>query len=358
VQYGFLLERARTAAAATRGVPLLERLLLASVAGRWRGPAMAGARLLRATRLPSLLARLLPAGAGRLRFALAMLAVTARSPLAGAGRGRGGDPAGTARPTQPADSPAAAPMRVALLEGCVQRGLYGHVNRATARVLAVNGARLVASPGQGCCGALHAHAGDLAGARRMAKQNVHAFAASGAERVVVNAAGCGAFLKEYAALFERDPSLSRPAAEFAAKVRDVHEALLEAEPRVGAPLPLRVAYDSPCHLEHGQRAGHAPLAVLATVPGLEVVPVSNAAECCGGAGTYGLENPELGGRILADKLAAVRTVAADVVATPNAGCMMQIGAGLRMAGEALPVVHPVELVDESYRRAGLYAEDT
>src|SRR5690606_20473221 len=124
----------------------------------------------------------------------------------------------------------------------------------------------------------------------------------------------------------------------------------------GAALPVRVTYDAPCHLHHAQRITRAPLELLAAIPELELVPLPGADECCGGAGIYGLLHPELGGRILADKVAAVKATGAEVVATPNPGCMMQIGAGLALAGEATTVVHPIELLAESYRRAGLVRE--
>jgi len=119
-------------------------------------------------------------------------------------------------------------------------------------------------------------------------------------------------------------------------------------------LPVVVAYDHPCHLLHAQRIEDAPLAVLSSIPELDVRVVANAAECCGGAGIYGITHPELGGRIGGDKIAAVRAVQAEVLATPNPGCMMQIGAGLKLAGAPEHAVHPVELLDESYRRAGFY----
>ncbi|MEQ9397932.1 MAG: (Fe-S)-binding protein, partial [Longimicrobiales bacterium] len=144
------------------------------------------------------------------------------------------------------------------------------------------------------------------------------------------------------------------AATVARTVRDVTELLAAAGPRSGAPVECRVAYDHPCHLLHAQRVERAPLDVLAAVPGVSVTVVDDAAECCGGAGIYGLTHPDLGGRIGRDKVAAVRRAGCDVAATPNPGCMMQIGGGLRLEGAPEGVVHPVELLDESYRRAGLY----
>jgi glycolate oxidase iron-sulfur subunit len=175
------------------------------------------------------------------------------------------------------------------------------------------------------------------------------------DRIVVNAAGCSAAMKEYGDLLADEPNARERGEAIAARVRDLTELLTEAPVRTGAPMRVSVAYDHPCHLIHAQGIADAPLSVLEAVPGVEVRVVDRASECCGGAGIYGLMHPELGGRIGADKVGAVRATNANVVATPNAGCMMQIGAGLRMAGADAGVVHPVELLDESYRRAGYYA---
>jgi glycolate oxidase iron-sulfur subunit len=268
------------------------------------------------------------------------------------GRATGGDAAGAAR-AYAAATPAAHGT-VGLLVGCVQDGLYRHVNEATARTLEANGFRVVAVAAQDCCGALHAHGGDLERARSLARRNIDAFLATGVDHVVVNAAGCGAAMKDYGALLETDPGYRERTRELTAKVKDVTEILAEAGPRPGAPVAAVVAYDHPCHLLHAQRIERAPLDVLAAVPGLDVRVVANAAECCGGAGIYGLTHPDLGGRIGRDKVAAVRAAGADAACTPNPGCMMQIGAGLRLVGSPEGVVHPVELLDESYRRAGYY----
>jgi glycolate oxidase iron-sulfur subunit len=161
-------------------------------------------------------------------------------------------------------------------------------------------------------------------------------------------------MKEYGGWLEGDLHYAERARLVSARVRDVTEMLAEAGPRAGAAVDVTVAYDHPCHLLHAQRVEGAPLTVLAAIPGAEVRVVADASECCGGAGIYGLTHPHLGGRIGADKVAAVMAVGADAVATPNPGCMMQIGAGLRLEGAGEGVVHPVELLDESYRRAGYY----
>jgi glycolate oxidase iron-sulfur subunit len=350
VQYGFLLERARDVIAKASGTSLPTRMLLGTFSTR---PLAAlfntASRLFRWTRVPRILVRFLPAWFGTARFGLAMLAAT--EPWRGLRSVSGTQPQ-TADPPKPHS---AQSMRVAVLTGCVQEGLFARVNRATARVLASNGCQIVSVPAQRCCGALHAHSGQLEKARQLARANIEAFERSGAELVAVNAAGCGAVMKEYGELLEADPVWSARAHAFGARVRDVSELLVQLEPRTGAPVPLRITYDAPCHLHHAQRITRAPLDVLHAIPELEVVPLARADECCGGAGIYGLLHPGLGGHILNDKVDAIRATGAEVVITPNPGCMMQIGAGLLMARVDTRVLHPIELLDESYRRAGFYS---
>jgi len=378
VEYGTLLELARDVAARSRPPEPATRLMLAVFSSqRWRRLFFLGGALLRATGLAALGARLLPP-VGPLRsarFGLTMLAATRRWPglrrwTGGAGAApshptgaRGGRPGpettqgSPPTPLEPvAPPPSTRRLRVGLLTGCVQQGLYGRVNDATRRVLEANGYEVVEVEGQECCGALHAHGGALDEARRLARVNIASFEAAEVDLVAVNAAGCGAAMKEYGAYLsgETEGDMAERAATLARKTRDVTELLAEAGPRRGAPLPGVVAYDHPCHLLHAQHLEQPPLAVLAAVPELEVRVVDGASECCGGAGIYGLTHPDLGGRIGGDKVSSVLAAAAEVLATPNPGCMMQIGAGLRLARSDLGVVHPVELLDESYRRAGYY----
>jgi len=231
------------------------------------------------------------------------------------------------------------------------------VNDATERTLRVNGCKIGESPGQGCCGALHAHAGHLEPAKALARRNIEAFERAQVDLIVVNAAGCGAAMREYGHLLASDPDYADRAVVVAAKVRDVSELLAEVGTRPGAPIAARVTYDAPCHLHHGQRVTTAPLEVMSAIPELELVPLNGAEECCGGAGIYGITHPDLGGRIGSDKANAVEASGADLVATGNPGCMMQIGALLRLRGSSIQVVHPVELLDESYHRAGYYLPD-
>ncbi len=354
VEYGTLLELARHTAASRAPQGLLTRLLLSVMASRpLRTAIFLGGRMLRATGLASLALRIVPS-VGPLRSArlgLAMLAATApwRPPTA--------QSVGIPSPRAPQVVPGTSPGRVGVLTGCVQDGLYAHVNAATVRTLEANGFEVVAVKGQDCCGALHAHGGDLDRARELAQVNVDAFLAAGVDLVAVNAAGCGAAMKEYGTLLANDAGSRERARDLAERVRDVTELLASVGPRPGAEVACSVAYDHPCHLLHAQRVERAPLDVLGAVPGVEVRVVANAAECCGGAGIYGITHPELGGSIGRDKVAAVRAARADVVATPNPGCMMQIGAGLRLERAAERVVHPVELLDESYRRAGYYTDE-
>lgn len=368
VQYGGLLELARQEAARARRRPWATRALLAMFTRpRQTAVWMTLARVIRATGLPALVVRVVPSWRWLtgVRTAAGMLAATGawrplrRAPHAGA-RVDSSDsplPEGAAlAATRGGDSTRAtdAARRAALLLGCVQRGLFGRVNDATARVLGVNGFILVAAPTQGCCGALHAHAGDLDGARALARANVEAFEASGAQMIVVNAAGCGAVMKEYGELLRGDGEYAERGARLAASVRDLSEVLAERGPKRGGPIGLRVTADAPCHQLHGQRLAAAPAALIAAVPGLEVVPLRASDECCGGAGIYGLTHAELGGRIARDKVEAVAETGADLVLTANPGCVMQIGAGLRAAGVRCRPLHPVELLDESYRRGGFY----
>lgn len=350
VEYGSLLELAREVVVRHRPASLLTRILLRVFAsGVLRRVFFLGGRGVRGSGVASVAAGVLPARGvlGSARLGMAMLAATE----AWRGLGTAPDASGAGPPD---DTTPPARGRVAVLTGCVQEGLYRRVNEATVRVLEANGFAVVAVEGQACCGALHAHGGDLTGARSLARVNVARFEAAGVERVVVNAAGCGATMKEYGHLLAFDPDCAERGRALAGKVRDVNEILAEVGPRRGAGVRCRVAVDHPCHLLHAQRIREAPLTVLAAVPGVEVTVVDDAAECCGGAGIYGITHPELGGQIGGDKVAAVRRAGCDVVATPNPGCMMQIGAGLRLEGAREGVIHPVELLDESYRRAGFY----
>ena len=329
VPYGQLLEATRATMTAARPIPRVARLILAVFAHRGlQAIAMRASRALRATRIPALLSRL----GGRTGFGMAMLASTSpalsHAPYDATGTGERGT--------------------VALLTGCVMEGLFTATNRATERTLTVNDYRMVEAPGQRCCGALHAHAGDAATARALARRNIEAFERAGSDYVCANAAGCGAMMKEYAHLLHDDPAWADRAARFAARVRDVSELLAAAGPKAGGPLPLRVTYDAPCHLMHAQRVIAPPLRVLGAIPELEVVPLVDADQCCGSAGIYNLVEPDTSNAVLAPKVRHIHETGAELVATGNPGCLMQIGAGLRRAGTGERAVHPVDLLDASY----------
>lgn len=329
VPYGHLLEATRATLTQAERMPFVARMILAMFANRFLlSIFMFGSRLFAATPLPTLLSRL----HGRMGFAMAMLA-SAGSPLE-----RDEYPIRTTGERGSA----------ALLEGCVMEGLFTDTNRATARVLGVNGYSTVEAKGQRCCGALHAHAGDLDTARSLARGNIEAFERSGSDVIAVNSAGCGAMMKDYGHLLEHDAEWHDRAVAVAGRVRDVSELLAEAGPKPGAPLPLRVCYDAPCHLLHGQRVSLPPLAVLAAIPQLELLPLRDSDQCCGSAGIFNLVEPETSDAVLATKLANIAETGASFVATGNPGCLMQIGAGLLRSGSRARAIHPVDLLDASY----------
>ncbi len=237
---------------------------------------------------------------------------------------------------------------VALLSGCVQDRWFRPVNRATIRVLARNGWRVVVPRTQACCGALAAHYGHLRTARRLAERNLRAF--EEAEVVIVNAAGCGAHLKDVGDLLDTDAARA-----FSAKVRDVTEFLAEheAEPPAKGIGLARVAYHDACHALRAQKIREQPRALLREIPGVEVVDVPNGDVCCGAAGLYNVLQPELSSELRRRKAEAIASLDASVVASANPGCTMQLAAGLRELGSTIEVVHPVELLDRAYRSSGL-----
>lgn len=339
VGYGQGLAAARTLLTKARGIPAIVRAFLAvmKVPALWRLAFGAGT-FLRNIGLADELA-----GPSRAGFTMGMLSST--EPFAKTRTAR----ALSAVPPVAA-SPAPRRPTVALFRGCIMDTVFSHVNEATKRTLEANGYRVLEVGGQVCCGALHEHATDTEGAATLARENVKAFAGR-ADFIVTNSAGCGAVLKEYGHLLH-----SEEGAAFGARVRDVSELLAEAGPRQGAPLPLDVAYDAPCHLQHAQRVHAQPLAVLRSIPELRLHLLPGSDRCCGAAGIYATLHPEMSRAVLDDKTASFTgaPVPPDVVATGNPGCHMQLGAGLRAVGSDTPVAHPVELLDLSYKRAGLY----
>jgi glycolate oxidase iron-sulfur subunit len=224
-------------------------------------------------------------------------------------------------------------LRVVMLLGCVQRAFFGDVNAATARVLAAFGCDVLAPTDQGCCGALELHAGRPAAEGRRSAL-LDRLTASGADRIVVNSAGCGSALKD----------ADHPAAR---RVRDVHEILAELGPPPGLhPLPLRVAYHDACHLAHGQGVRDEPRSLLRAIPELQLLEVPDAAICCGSAGVYNLLRRDAAAELGRQKAAAIAALDPDVIAAANPGCLIQITAHLP---RRLATLHPVQLLDRALR---------
>ncbi len=262
-------------------------------------------------------------------------------------------PPRSARAPLPSRIPAEGTRRapVALLTGCIQHALFGDQNHATARVLTRNGAEVLVPRGQTCCGALHAHAGDRAGARELARRTISCFEATGAEAIIVNTSGCGAHMKGYWHLLEDDPAYGARAEAFSRKVQDVSE-FLAREP-LREPIQavtLTVTYHDPCHVVHGQKIRKEPRQLLAQIPGLTVVELPESDWCCGSAGIYNLTQPEMATRLLERKVRNLQATGAEAVVTANPGCIIQITQGLRARGSPMKVLHLVELLDQAYHR--------
>jgi glycolate oxidase iron-sulfur subunit len=264
-------------------------------------------------------------------------------------------PARSERTAPPAVTPAEGPRRarVALLTGCVQSVIFAAHNRATARVLAKNGCEVVVPTGQGCCGALNAHGGDHERALTMARQTIDVFEAARADAVVVNTSGCGAHMKAYGHLLADDRAYAERARRFAASVRDLAEFLAQ-EPLRGplAPVPLTCTYHDPCHVVHGQKIKSEPRTLLAQIPGLRVVELTESDWCCGSAGIYNLTEPEMATRLLHRKVSHVLATGAEAVVTANPGCILQIQAGLGAHDARVRVMHLVEILDRAYGGPG------
>lgn len=354
VQYGQLLEAARAEIANGQTRPTgTYRLLYFGLKHVWSKPkrlrlAFAFARWLRDSRIANLLIKIGFARGISDQFEFGLALLDGSAPL---GTNESAD-------RMPANrtQDACAPLRpVMLFRGCVTDTLFKRVNEATTRVLQANGCEVQSPPAQVCCGALHAHAGDLEGARALAKQNLDAF--TGGQTIVTNAGGCGAMLASYAHLLEDDAAYAEPAREFSSRVRDIGQQLQAIGFRNGADIGFdRTTYDASCHLLHGQHAADASLQMLWAIPNLNLAPLNGSDVCCGGAGVYNLLEPELSEQVLDEKLKHIEQSGAAVLATGNPGCHMHIAAGARLSGMKLRVVHPVELLDESYRRAGFYKD--
>ena len=385
VEYGQLLEAARHDIAAdgeprgwtSRSLRFVlrhvwlhpRRLKLAFTSARlFRDAGLA--RLLLKSRIPRLISP-------RAELALALLESSSTAPRvqsrveevkgrrAPAASERRQPPESAQRSTLDGESaPQASRSRATLLfKGCVMEGLFERVNRATRRVLEAQGCATSAPLSQVCCGALHAHAGDLEGARSLARLNIEAFDDLTEASIITNAGGCGAMLASYGHLLSGDERYAARAETFSRRVLDVSQQLQRTGIRPvdysgeASTVDCPVTYDASCHLLHGQRANEEPLEMLREAVGPKLVPLEGSDVCCGGAGVYNLLELELSARVLDEKLKHIAETGAEVLATGNPGCHMQIGAGALLAGERLMVCHPVELLDDAYRRAGLYVED-
>ncbi|MFQ5613844.1 MAG: (Fe-S)-binding protein [Anaerolineae bacterium] len=243
--------------------------------------------------------------------------------------------------------------RVAMLAVCVQQVLAPQINWATLRVLARNGVETLIPREQGCCGALALHAGEGQRARALAEHNLRAFPEPGAvDAIITNAAGCGSGMREYPLLFRGRPQEAQAQA-FARKVKDVSVLLTELglKPPPPLPQPVRVAYHDACHLLHAQGVEAAPRQLLAQIPNLTLLEIPDGELCCGSAGTYNLEQPDLARQLGERKARHILDTNAGAVATGNIGCLTQIEAHLAALGRPLPLFHTLELLDRSYATA-------
>ncbi len=252
----------------------------------------------------------------------------------------------------PTRVPAVGPRRavVGMLTGCVQGEFFPGVNAATARVLAAEGCDVVIPRKQGCCGALSVHNGRDEEAQDFARATVDAFEAAGVQTVVVNAAGCGSSMKEYAELLADDPAYAERARTFAGSVRDVSELLAElgtVAPR--HPLEVTVAYHDACHLAHAQGVRSQPRALLAEIPGLQVREIAEAEICCGSAGIWNVLNPEPARELGDRKARNIAGTGAALLVTANPGCLMQVASSLERQGTAIGLAHTIEVLDASIR---------
>jgi glycolate dehydrogenase iron-sulfur subunit len=244
--------------------------------------------------------------------------------------------------------------RVALLTGCAQDLIFSDVNRDTAEVLARHGCEVVTPPEQLCCGSLYAHNGEWELALRLARKQIDQFPPDRFDAIITNAAGCGSHLKHYAKLLDDDPAYRGRAQAWDRKIKDIHEWLAEIgiRPPEGDLPKQTVTYHEACHLCHGQKITAQPRQVLRAIPGLELRELPESTWCCGSAGIYNLIQPEMAGQLLERKVAHIKSTGANIVATGNPGCLLQVQNGCRQQGLPLRVVHPITLLAEAYRNGG------
>jgi glycolate oxidase iron-sulfur subunit len=252
------------------------------------------------------------------------------------------------------EPPAGARYRVALLTGCVQDLVFPDVNRDTADVLLANGCAVDTPPVQPCCGSLHAHNGDLEGARVLARRMIDLFPPDRYDAIISNAGGCGSHLRRYAPLLADDAGYRERAQLWDRKLRDIQEWLVEIACRPPAAAPFAeattVTYHESCHLVHGQKISRQPRALLRLLPGVRLVELPESSWCCGSAGVYAITQPEQADLLLGRKAANIVSTGAAWLATANPGCHLQIARGLDAAGAQVQVAHPVSLLARAYRR--------
>jgi glycolate oxidase iron-sulfur subunit len=242
--------------------------------------------------------------------------------------------------------------KVAMLNGCVMPLLFGDVNEATLRVLQRNGCEVIFPASQTCCGALNIHNGESTAAKEMARRNIDAFLAANVDAIIVNAAGCGAAMKEYGYLLRDDPSYAGKADRFSSLVKDAGEFLagLGLVGKLGA-VKMTVTYQDPCHLAHGQRIRSQPRKLLQSIPGLTLVEMDGSDRCCGSAGIYNITHPDMSRHLLKEKMQSIAMTDAEAVVAPNPGCMLQLCYGAQQYGPHLTVYHLMDLLERSYSAA-------
>jgi len=229
--------------------------------------------------------------------------------------------------------------------------IFVDTNLSTIRVLNKNGCDVMVPSQQNCCGALHVHNGAYDTALKLAKQNLDAFDDEVLDAIVINAAGCGATLKEYEVLMKNESEAYQQKAEqFCRKVKDISEFLAEIDFQSPTnPIKRKVTYDAPCHLVHGQQVQSQPLKLLQSIPGLDLIPLRESDWCCGSAGIYNILQPEIADKFLQQKIECLTETKAEIVATGNPGCLLQIEAGIKANRLSMQVMHPIDLLDCAYR---------
>jgi glycolate oxidase iron-sulfur subunit len=243
-------------------------------------------------------------------------------------------------------APLAPPKRVGFFAGCIGSVMFDEVNRKAVELLAACGADVLVFPQQSCCGAIHHHNGVWEPARAMARKNIDAFARAGAlDYVTCTIAGCGSMLHEYDHLLRDDPEYAAKAKAFSSKAKDISEVLLALGlPEMTHRVEQEVTYHEACHLVHAQKVSPGPKKLLASVPGLTLVPLPEADLCCGAAGTYNLTQPEMATTLAERKLKNIELTGTRTCATGNVGCAMHIQSQAEAIGQSLRVVHPVEIL--------------